>query len=443
MNADVVIMIKEINEFKEKITSENVYIYGAAKVAGAVFDVLKSMNIDIEGFVVNSRVDNPEEYRGKTVYLTKDISSCRDATIIVATGNKSKKVVADSLLKQGFYKLILLDAELTYDFVRQVAFEMQASFFDSTDYELTIPNGIEGGIRGGMALIADRSDTSAGAWRTELRTWEDLKNNLDRSLLSDKGLTALFEKSWGKYRSIDSVSDTEKSVNLNESLEIFVVSCHKDKPILKKKQSSYMTDIQAGAACTDMRIAECTDDTGDSISNRNRDFSECSAIYWVWKNSQPKEYVGIYHYRRYLDISDASIEKCIEDRVDVINTVPSIIFPTVRDFFINSFVFEHDWDVMLDSIGRLHPDYYADAVAISSGPFYLANNIFIMRREWFDEMCQFVFDILIDIDDMYKDKGFERNDRYAGYLFEVLYGLFVMHHSHELKIAYADMYYLG
>ena len=66
-----------------------------------------------------------------------------------------------------------------------------------------------------------------------------------------------------------------------------------------------------------------------------------------------------------------------------------------------------------------------------------------MRREWFDEMCQFVFDILIDIDDMYKDKGFERNDRYAGYLFEVLYGLFVMHHSHELKIAYADMYYLG
>ena len=137
------------------------------------------------------------------------------------------------------------------------------------------------------------------------------------------------------------------------------------------------------------------------------------------------------------------MEKCIADRIDVINTVPSIIFPSVKDFFVKNFICEYDWDVMLDSIKRLHPDYYADAVEMSNGTFYLANNIFIMKREWFDKMCQFVFDILLDVDDMYIEKGFERNDRYAGYLFEVLYGLFVMHHSHELKIAYADMYYLG
>ena len=53
-----------LEEFKLKIESGKAYIYGAAKVAGAVFDILKSMNIDIIGFVVNSRENNPEEYCG-------------------------------------------------------------------------------------------------------------------------------------------------------------------------------------------------------------------------------------------------------------------------------------------------------------------------------------------------------------------------------------------
>ena len=63
----------------------------------------------------------------------------------------------------------------------------------------------------------------------------------------------------------------------------------------------------------------------------------------------------------------------------------------------------------------------------------------IMKSEWFRRMCSFVFDILLYIDDYYKAHGFVRQDRYAGYIFEVLYSVFVLHHAKEMKVAFTDM----
>ena len=49
------------------------------------------------------------------------------------------------------------------------------------------------------------------------------------------------------------------------------------------------------------------DDTGDNISELNRDVNEWSAIYWVWKNYDKidnPDYIGLCHYRRLFDFSD-------------------------------------------------------------------------------------------------------------------------------------------
>lgn len=51
------------------------------------------------------------------------------------------------------------------------------------------------------------------------------------------------------------------------------------------------------------------DDTGENISELNREVNEWSAIYWAWKNYdklQNPEYIGLCHYRRLLDFSKIS-----------------------------------------------------------------------------------------------------------------------------------------
>ncbi len=44
------------------------------------------------------------------------------------------------------------------------------------------------------------------------------------------------------------------------------------------------------------------DDTGDNISEKNDNYAELTAQYWVWKNYDLRDvdYVWFCHYRRYM-----------------------------------------------------------------------------------------------------------------------------------------------
>lgn len=433
-------MIRRLDEIKNNDSVGSFYIYGAGIVAGQLYSELKDMGISIAGFLVDDLEDNPTEIDRITVRAI-DMSVVDDTSmIIVGVGNKLRKSVVEALYTKGFYNLITLDNKLTADIVKHAEYERQKAYFENTQYELLMPDGIESG----MAVISDIAGKHKGSWRITLYNWKSFSESINGEDLFYNGkLTSEYESKWGKYRTLrDMVDSGCGNLKIEKYLDIFSVKCHLDAPIQNNEITCYMHEIQAGADCTSLRIADYTDNSGDNISERNRDFSECTAIYWIWKNYDKKDYVGVYHYRRRLYIDDATLRKCLNAGVDVINTVPNLVFPSVKVFFTDNFIYDFDWRIMMDAIEKLYPDYYAAAKDFADESFYLANNIFIMKTEWFDKMCKFVFDILLYIDDFYKDKRFIRNDRYAGFLFEVLYGLFVRINSDKMNIVYTDMYFL-
>lgn len=55
-----------------------------------------------------------------------------------------------------------------------------------------------------------------------------------------------------------------------------------------------------------------SDSSSDNISNKNENYCELTAIYWIWKNIHDCENVGIVHYRRYFIYGIRS--KLIDDK---------------------------------------------------------------------------------------------------------------------------------
>lgn len=64
-------------------------------------------------------------------------------------------------------------------------------------------------------------------------------------------------------------------------------------------QNEVYTPIQVGRSISAILPEMIGDDTGDNISIKNKIYSEMTAMYWVWKNCNDLEYVGLCHYRRF------------------------------------------------------------------------------------------------------------------------------------------------
>jgi hypothetical protein len=190
------------------------------------------------------------------------------------------------------------------------------------------------------------------------------------------------------------------------------------------------------------------DDLGDNISKRNLNYSELTAIYWIWKNAK-EDYIGIEHYRRFFTRSirhlfkydpksEQSIIKDLE-KYDVIlpNRIPQL--PNNNSFY-KQYHYIEDFDKLASIIKERHPAFLISFNQMRQLKSSYLYNVWITKREIFNEYASWLFDILFTF-----EKGMNISNRTLyqqrifGFLAERLFTTWIIHHEFKTKHYYLTL----
>lgn len=243
---------------------------------------------------------------------------------------------------------------------------------------------------------------------------------------------------------IEDFEGKEASKDIDNVSVIYVAKSIYDKPLQSDYvEPSYEKCIQVGAALTEDRLEDIDylDSVGDSISEKNRQYCELTALYWIWKNTK-NELVGLAHYRRHFVIPDWWADLMITNKIDVILPVPTYVAPNISDNYRERHDPE-DWDYLMEYLKKYYKEEYVIASKVFSKNLYSPCNMFIAKREVLEEMCEFIFPII----DAVVEHGGHKEDvymnRYAGFISERLITLFFEKNRDRYKIVYADKMFLN
>ncbi len=212
------------------------------------------------------------------------------------------------------------------------------------------------------------------------------------------------------------------------------------------------------------------DNTGENISSQNKEFNELTGLYWMWKNTSD-EYIGLSHYRRYF--SPHSFGRRIGGRnamylwlLLVGKTRPAaekelqgmlsqhewvVAYPeddakgkeTLKEQYVRGH-YEVDLKHTREAIEKLYPEYLSAFDRTMDGPAVMAPyNMFYTRRQQMDRYCQWLFDILFEVQkhtDMTNYDTYQR--RLYGFLAERLLNVYLNYHQ-EFKVKYLTVFNTG
>lgn len=239
------------------------------------------------------------------------------------------------------------------------------------------------------------------------------------------------------YRKVEGAAflHTLKRGQRKADLAVYISKFHRDRTLQNQyDMEEWMHPIQSGAALADCTVCELKDNSGENISSKNPNYSELTSMYWVGKHGSA-EYLGLFHYRRILELSEEDLYRLSENDVDAVMAYPAIYYPSIlshHSYYLN----EGDWNAMKQALQELAPEYAAAMPGIFKEKFFHNHNILIAKKEVFQAYCQWLFPILERTEELSEPKGRDRGDRYIGYLGENLTTLYFMYHKKDLNIVY-------
>ncbi len=192
------------------------------------------------------------------------------------------------------------------------------------------------------------------------------------------------------------------------------------------------------------------DNTCDNISNKNDNYCELTALYWIWKNDT-SNYVGLEHYRRffyhkwkscfkYIPYSKMELEKLL-NKCDIIlpKKCPVRINHkkiSIFDYYNN----KHYGDDLLkcgEVIKDIYPEYYPSFKDTMSLKTMFACNMVCACKDIFDSYCKWLFDILFEVEKKVDIRSYDDyQKRIFGFLSERLFNVWVLHNKDKLIVKY-------
>ncbi len=156
------------------------------------------------------------------------------------------------------------------------------------------------------------------------------------------------------------------------------------------------------------------DDTGDNISSKNPFYAELSGMYWVWKNCNDLDYVGICHYRRYL-INDEEKILTKKEILDILETKADVIVTKkleLKSNYYDGFAQNHniqDLEITGKVIKEKYSEYYSNYEKMVHKNETYFGNIMICSKKIFDSYCEWLFGIFFEVE---KYVDFSNYDNY-------------------------------
>ncbi|WP_137597317.1 DUF4422 domain-containing protein [Paucilactobacillus kaifaensis] len=171
------------------------------------------------------------------------------------------------------------------------------------------------------------------------------------------------------------------------------------------------------------------DNTGDNISSKNGSFNELTAIYWAWKNLKA-DAIGLDHYRRYMSMTKKKDINTTLNRsqIDELFKNHDIILPKKRNYYIqsnyNHYIHAHHkepLDMAAKIIQEKYPEYLGSFEKIMKKKSAHMFNMFLMKRAKFDEYCDWMFDILFELENKTDVTSYSKYEqRVYGFVSELL-----------------------
>lgn len=228
-----------------------------------------------------------------------------------------------------------------------------------------------------------------------------------------------------------------------ENIYIFMAKFYKDKSLDGVyDMPEWVIPIQVGAALCKERVANFLDCDGENISRKNGNYSELTALYWIWKNRlcfssmrEEREYYGLVHYRRILDLTEDDILRLPENDVDAVLPYPMPYEPDIEEHH-RRYLKESDWRAVIQALKEVHPTYMEVFPDILKQRYFYNYNIVLAKKCVLREYCDWLFPILMRVEELSVPKGTERSDRYLGYIGETLLTLYFMYHAGRMNIVH-------
>ena len=258
---------------------------------------------------------------------------------------------------------------------------------------------------------------------------EVTEDNIDQLLTGIKNTGALKPKS---------IKEKKKMAKTT----MYVIG-HSD---FKVPQLKDYVPLEVGAALHSEHPGFVRDDTGDNISSKNLSFCELTGIYWIWKNDKESDIIGICHYRRYFSkyLYDCSPKYYLPtDKTEQLLEKYDIILPKRFSWFkytvANAYYEagdgkEKDLHILEDVLCEKYPEYSEAMHSVWNSHVASYCNMFICSREQFGKYCEWLFDILFEVEKHVDMNGYTVQEARAfGYMSELLTNVWVEHHRLRVK----------